>query len=439
MLLAHAPCVRLVPRWRDYSKSYWQLPFRAWYLFMVDSKILRRVRAMLIISFAHKTTRRLLATIVTAWHEFSVHKTVETRSRSQLRVSLKAQEELTAAAEQALDEYAKVLIDAEGSLEAESRVQHTLQRQAEEARTELASLRLKCHSAQQECLRLRTLVRHYELRYPKAFAAAATEVATAGGDEVADPPDASTAAADASTAAADASADAADASADAETPPASQVGPPMPPPLIVSQEEATRLSRLHAAADAMLTTERYLPPESGGTSADHELRRMRALLGVVLTGALPESATLEMQDILEEATMRVGIRSASSEAHVYSSDLESLKAISVPSQLTAGKAGGEHSANGAVQPLLPKPTFGESNMTASELHSVPSISGGDAGADNVARRVRERREALQSKVRARVNLYARDSIVVETVEDAEVAATAATDGAGMLSSALMGL
>ena len=83
MLLAHAPCVRLVPRWRDYSKSYWTVPFRAWHLFVVDTKILRRVRAMLIGSFVRKTKRRLLCNMLLAWHELAVHKTVETRSRSQ--------------------------------------------------------------------------------------------------------------------------------------------------------------------------------------------------------------------------------------------------------------------------------------------------------------------------------------------------------------------
>ena len=67
---------------------------------MVDSKILRRVRVMLIGSFQRKTVRRLLSAMLVAWHEVAVHKTVETRSRSQLRASLKAQEELTASAEE---------------------------------------------------------------------------------------------------------------------------------------------------------------------------------------------------------------------------------------------------------------------------------------------------------------------------------------------------
>ena len=59
-------------------------------------RLLRRVRAMLIGSYKLKAERRVLERILRTWHEFAVHKTVETRSRSQLRASLKAQEALTA-------------------------------------------------------------------------------------------------------------------------------------------------------------------------------------------------------------------------------------------------------------------------------------------------------------------------------------------------------
>ena len=416
----------------------------AWYLFMVDSKLLRRVRAMLIGSFARKTTRRMLTSILVAWHEFAVHKTVETRSRSQLRASLKAQEALTAAAESALDEYAKVLIDAERSLESEARTQFTLQRQAEEARTELTSLRLKCHTAQQECLRLRTLVRHYELRYPKAFPATALSPQTSPTSRR-PPPAAGREAADAEQEWSSEdqrwqSVESADGTSGAD-----EHAPPPPPPMIVTRDEASRLSRLHSAASSILTTERYLPPDKGGTSADQELRRVRALLGFVLSGALPEGASVDMLDINDEAQLRLRVRAASSEAKVYSDDLETLRGLSVPAHLDGGAAGGaaDGVAGGgsAPPPLLPPAKFGGANsITASELHSVPSISvGGEAGAETVARRVRERREALHGQMRQRVNLYAPESVVVETVEEAAAAAEAAMDGAGILSQALMGI
>ena len=203
------------------------------------------IRDRLIGSFGRKQERRRLGAILLAWHEFAVHKTVETRSRSQLRVSLKAQEALTAAAEGALDEYAKVLVDAERALDGEARTQSTLQRQAEEARTELASLRLKCHAAQQETLRLRTLVRHYELRYPKAFATTAPAPQAAA---------ASDAGGGGGGGGGGGTADGA-ARVDVSEPGGggSPAGAP-PAPLIISRDEAERLHRLHAAAGAILST-----------------------------------------------------------------------------------------------------------------------------------------------------------------------------------------
>ena len=58
----------------------------------------------------------------------------------------------------------------------------------------------------------------------------------------------------------------------------------------------------------------------------------------------------------------------------------------------------------------------------------------------MARRVRERREALQARVRQKVNLYAPHEVLVETVEEEETAeADAADSGAARIAGALMGL
>ena len=78
--------------------------------------------------------------------------------------------------------YASVLLRAEKSLESESRTQQNLARQADAAHTELAALRVKCHAAQQEVLRLRTLIRHYEIRYPRAFVHSAIAPTPADGE-----------------------------------------------------------------------------------------------------------------------------------------------------------------------------------------------------------------------------------------------------------------
>ena len=263
---------------------------------------------MLIGSYARKQTRRLLARMLLAWHELAVHKTVETRSRSELRISLKAQEELTAAGEEALDEYARVLVEAERSLEVESRTQTMLTRQAEEARVELASLRLKCHTAQQECLRLRTVVRHYELRYPRAFASSALTVEGTEGMTV--PQLSGGAAGDAAMAtdplaakpAAESTAAAGGASGGLEggeqSAPAAAASVTLPtPPLIVSRDEAERLQRLTLGSKAILQSDRYTPPAKGGTSADAELRRVKVLFSYILSGKLPDKPTLELTNI----------------------------------------------------------------------------------------------------------------------------------------------
>jgi hypothetical protein len=428
-----------ISRWRDHGRAYFQVPFRAWYLFMVDSKILKRVRAMLIGSFHRKAIRRGLSQLLNAWHEYTVHKTVEMRSRSQLRASLRAQEALTAAGEEALDEYAKVLVEAERSLEAESRTQLMLARQAEEARGELASLRLKCHTAQQECLRLRTVVRHYELRYPRAFqqsaltqeATQAMEVPTVGGGGNVAPPDLSEAE--------PGSEDAAGAGAAGVVLPA--------PPLIVSRGEAERLQRLSLASDAMLGKHSYVPPLSGGTQADAELRRVRTFLNFVLTGILPDKPTLELMDLHEETLVQMGIREVAGAAQVLSADGSSLRPMSLPGHLAPKTPAGGDAAEGGAPPGaaevavagLDRLAYSDNAISAAELHTVPQGTDGLDSAEAVAARVRARREELQARVRHSVNLYAADEAeVVVTAEEAAEKEAQKADGSAALAGALTG-
>ena len=89
---------------------------------MIDAKLLRRARSMLIGSFSRKVVRRFLQRILSTWREHVVYGQVEVRSRSQLVSALKSQEALAAASENALDEYAKVLIEAERSLQSEAKL-----------------------------------------------------------------------------------------------------------------------------------------------------------------------------------------------------------------------------------------------------------------------------------------------------------------------------
>ena len=430
-----------VTRWMDHGKAYFHIPFRAWYLYMVDSKILNKVRAMLIGSFQRRLERRFLAQILTSWHEFTVHKTSETRSRSQLRASLFAQEALTAAAEEALDEYAKVLVEAEHSLEQEAKTQSRLAMQAEEARGELAALRLKCHTAQQECLRLRTVVRHYELRYPRAFEQSALARQQqqqqqgedgvgrggGGGEAVAAEEPMPAAGED-------------DDEQSGGLRSASEVVAVPEAPLIVSRSEAARMQRLSLASGTLLGKEgKYTPPESGGTQADAELRRMRVLMQYVLSGEMPDKPSLELMNIDQAAMLQLGIREAAGAAQVYSTDGESLRPINLPRHLAPeGPPPGEQPpADEMAVPGLANVRYTDNAISAAELHRVPSATIGEDSAEAVARRVRERREELQARVRQRVNLYAMDEeAMVETAEEAEAAKA---DNSSALASVLVGL
>ena len=139
----------------------------------------------------------------------------------------------------------------------------------------------------------------------------------------------------------------------------------------------------------------------------------------------------------------MGLLEASAASKVYSDDGEHLRDLHVPTHLSAPPA-----------PLLPAPEvedesaaassvlkpieFGDDSMSAAELHTVPQGTSGEAGAEAVARRVRERREELQARVRQRVNLYGAEEDAVETAEAVATKAQEKVEGSGALAGALLG-
>ena len=419
-----------VTRWRDYGRSIWQLPFRAWYLYMIDQKLLRRVRIMLISSFRRKLLRRLLGQLVQAWRELTKYKAVETRTRSQLLDALKAQESLTAEAETTLEEYAKVLVEAESSLETEARSQAHLARHADDAHTELAALRLKCHSAQQEVLRLRTMLRHYELRYPRAAVIMSTEAPSAKGGGAA------RAKAAHDDAVPDTTHD------DAPPPPPPRLPPP---PLIVEEEEMKSTQRLSVSANALLATSTYAPPADGGTMADRELRRVRALLEFVLSGAVPEDAPLELRDIAQESTVQIQRRLAEATSRLYSDDGSEVRPLQTPAQLLNAAAMEPPGDASKAEDAAAAAVMGgerERNLLLAglEFHTTEEDGLGgvdmrpalESGAEQLAQRVAARREELQTRMaRHRVNLYApKAEQLVMTIEEEEEANADGSLGAG---------
>eukprot|EP00965_Chrysotila_dentata_P191280 6174416-Pleurochrysis_carterae.AAC.1 len=66
-------------------------------------------------------------------------------------------------------EYDAVLLEAENALSREEENERNLRAEMQSLRDELVATQLERHLAQQECLRLRSGLRYYELRYPRAF------------------------------------------------------------------------------------------------------------------------------------------------------------------------------------------------------------------------------------------------------------------------------
>lgn len=66
------------------------------------------------------------------------------------------------------------------------------------------------------------------------------------------------------------------------------------PPLVVDKPAMETLIRLKQTAQVLTSEQRYALPPSGGSGAERELRRVRALLDYVVSGELPKKSTLEV-------------------------------------------------------------------------------------------------------------------------------------------------
>ena len=377
---------------------------------------------MLIGSFRRKLLRRLLAQMVQAWHELAKFKKVETRTRAQLLEALKAQDALIGAAEETLDEYARVLIGAEKSLENEARTQAYLTRIADDAHTELTAMRLKSHAAQQEVLRLRTIMRHFEIRYPRATAILRIEV-----------PDA-----------------AAMSAAAAHVPMALESFPP--PPLIVDVSEMKATQRLKAATSALASRQLYTPPTEGGSNADAELRRMHELLAFVLDGTLPEKPSADLIEVEQACTISIQRVLAQAEARVLSEDGSAIRQLHTLAELLPNTEPGAPPPPEVVSAIPAVSAIGGDRerkllLGGLEFDSADAESGGpvprtkvESSAEALARRVAERREELEQRMtRHRVNLYAiQKEQIVETAEAAEERAAKDPGVASEFGAALVG-
>ena len=169
-------------------------------------------------------------------------------------------------------------------------------------------------------LRLRTLVRHYEIRYPRAFTspmlqghAAAMLPAVAEEEMAVVAPDGKGA---------------------AGSRPASPLALPALP-LIMQNDEMRRLARLGLAVNPLLGNEKYAPPVSGGTMADSEVRRLRELLSFVVSGELPANPSLEVLDLQQASELQYEYREANAAVAIYTADGDSLRAVDNPQHMAA--------------------------------------------------------------------------------------------------------
>ena len=79
------------------DQVYKQLPFRAWYLYVVDQQIRRKAQDAMVRGLLRRRGRAGLRAIVTAWRELARRDLpAEIRSRAQLVEALRAQEGCTA-------------------------------------------------------------------------------------------------------------------------------------------------------------------------------------------------------------------------------------------------------------------------------------------------------------------------------------------------------
>lgn len=366
-----------VTRWVEHAKVYQQLPFRAWYVYVVGQRISRRTHDALVRASRWRRGRAMLRAMVVAWRELARRGPRELRSREQLCEALQAQEGCTARLEENMLEYGRVLHEAEQALLREQRAAEQLQLEAAAQKQEMVELCFELHAAQQECLRLRAALRSFELRYPRAFV---------------EPGEA------------------------AEGLPET--------PYTVSKEELNRLLRCRQLLSWAGATERYapLPRHHGGTAADEELAHLLQLLHFVRHGELPHEAPDELRAAVAPYRAERAQRDYMAQAAVLTDDFETARPLRTKAALwpetparppaSSGEAvadifGNERSSSellgdaDARQPPISLATFGrEADAT------LERPARGD-GATRIATRVRERRDELESRERQRVNIYVR--------------------------------
>ena len=379
-----------VQRWIEFGRVYGQLPFRAWYLFVVDAKTARKVRGALLAAFRRRLGRALLARLLGAWRDLSQHRPVETRSRPQLVRALHAQEQSTLAAEENMREYARVLHEAEQALLREEAAKEAMALEAARHTQQMIDAMFELHAAQHECLRLRAALRAYELRYPRAFLA----------------------------------------------PGESADGLPETP-LVATRNELDALLRLRALTGWMGEAQRYVPlPRAKGAAADEELAKVRQLLHYVASGALPPDAPEELQRVVAGHADSVARRTAAAEASVLTDDLETARPLrseaalrtepperppaatdegvadffgaerAPPAELLGGAGGGGGGADASSVSVTNRNKISFADFEAETDAMFERADGVRAGAAQLSARVRERREELQRREKTRrINIY----------------------------------
>ncbi|KAL3921112.1 MAG: hypothetical protein SGPRY_005013 [Prymnesium sp.] len=236
--------------------------------------------AILVTAFRRRLNRLWLGRLIAGWREFTRHGTVETRTRSQLLASLRVQEKLTLSLEGTLAEYSAVLEEAEGALTSEAKSQRELRQQKEELLEKLMQAELAKHAAEHEAVSLRGALRAYEIRYPRAFSE------ERGRREMSEPP------------------------------------------LVVDKPAMETLIRLKQTAQVLTSEQRYALPPSGGSGAERELRRVRALLDYVVRGELPKKSTLEVKQVAQEVKQQIRRTHEISRVLTLSETLDSVGPLS---------------------------------------------------------------------------------------------------------------
>ncbi|KAL1528329.1 hypothetical protein AB1Y20_009683 [Prymnesium parvum] len=354
----------VVDTWRNFDRAYRKLPFRAWYLYMVDQKLLRKMHSVLVRAFRRRIGRIGLQKILQSWYEYVVHKAVETRTRSQLLQSLRVQEELTRSVEQTLDDYSQVLVEAEDALEMEGTKCRELINDKEQLMRQLVEAELRQQAAEHEAVTLRGALRAYELRYPRAFPN--EDGMERRADDI---------------------------------------------PLVVDKPAMETLFRLQQASEAITSNERYEIPPSGGSAADHELRRMRALVRYVLLGEMPDEASFEIADATNETKKRMQRALLVSRIVALSKNMQEPRELQATSFINAVplQMQTDRGAQAVREVGLAQAAAARTRIVSSEIPELSRKSDVDpqslTPAHQLALRMRQRRLALDAKLRQKINIY----------------------------------